>query len=195
MPATNRQPAWDKIKVGIIPRANIREAIRRHPKASLHVRTGTEIYDLPKAQLLALASKLGINIKARLSDTEYDLTGLTSDETYFPFSGIIEFPITMGISEFTVSRRVRLPYEHSPDWAYLDPRSGEERLGDTAWKFGGLEVETVSETPTGVETSWEECDGLTAPGLWSDEMWQAVEGLIDADCRRQDAERRATMDD
>ena len=156
-------PAWDKVKVGLIPRANIRAAVKGHPGAAHHVGFASEIDEMPKAQLLDLASRLGINIKATLKETEYDISGLGSDDTYFPFSGCVEFSITMGILDRVTVRCVRLQYKHSPDWAYLDPRTGDERLGSMAWMLTGLEVEALNESASGTEQSWGECDGLTAP--------------------------------
>lgn len=189
---------WKDVKLTAIGRQAIREAIRRHPQATAHVESSSQISQLKKSALLDLATKLGVDVAEKLKVTDYDF----SDLNHFPFNGVVEFDLTFGLLGKQVTRKARVNYEHSPAWAYFDEASGGERLGTEGYSFA-LEVQAVHEPTTTMSTTvrgrtvykhfpttWEKCDDLTELGVLSEEMMDEVFALIDRDCRAIDQARR-----
>lgn len=191
---------WKNTKLTAHARSALREAIRKHPSAAKFVRTSTEISSLRKAALLDLATNLGIDVEAQLQAADY--SHLWATKTVYPFAGVIEFDMTMGLLGYQTTRKVRLEYQSSPEWAYFDPDTGSEVLGREG---SSLVCEVHAEHGPGyrdqvtqngrqvwkeLATTWETCNDLTAHGIWSDEMWDAIDSLIDKDCREKDAANR-----
>lgn len=195
--AVNR---WKEVKLTAHARQVIREAIRRHPSATQHVKSSTEISKLPKTALLELATKLGIDVLEKIKATDYDFSNLNA--VAYPFHGTVEFDVTFKLLGLEVVRKARIHYDHSPAWSFFDVESGGERIGSESSSFT-LEVQaehaptTLTDiTENGrtvwkqVPTKWEKCNDLTEMGILSDEMMEAIFELIDRDCREQDSARR-----
>lgn len=191
---------WKDIKLTAVARQAIREAIRRHPQASTHVKSSAQISQLKKSELLDLATKLGVDIAEKLKATDYDFSDW--DPGAFPFKGVVEFDLTFSLLGKQVTRKARVSYEHSPAWAYFDVASGGERLGTESYAFT-LEVQAVHSPTTTMSTTvrgrtvhkhfpttWEKCNDLTELGVLSEEMMDEVFALIDRDCRAVDQARR-----
>lgn len=197
---TKMMDRWKDVKLTAVARQTIREAIRRHPQVTTHVKSSSQISQLKKSALLDLATKLGVDIAEKLKATDYDFSGF--DQGAFPFKGVVEFDLTFGLLGKQVTRKARVNYEHSPAWAYFDAASGGERLGTEGYSYT-LEVEAVH-TPTTTmstnvrgrtvykhfPTTWEKCDDLTEIGVLSEEMMDEIFALIDRDCQATDQARR-----
>ena len=209
---TQNKTKWSQIKLTTEGRSKLRTAIREHPDAAKYVRSGTEISGLNKASLLNLAEKLEIDYGAILNSPtgEYSWLGSVNAQTGMfapdPFSGVIEFPFTMGLLDLTVTRQARIRYTHTPVWVYFDPNTCHEVVPSGDGGSFVFEVQSIAETEiyyTGddrarrgrairrkLETDWEPCNDMTEIGIWTDEMWDAINNIIDKDCRRQDEENR-----
>lgn len=203
---------WSTIKLTQQGRSKLRTAVREHPLAAQFVRSSTEISSLSKAGLLDLAVKLGIDYQQVLDAPEDEYPEIGSFEArtgaFAPkaFSGVVEFDFTMGFLGKSVTRRARVKYDWTPDWVYLDSESGREIVPFGQGGSFSLEIQSVNEsvvhysgedalkrgrtTRARGTVDWEECNDLTELGIWTDEMWDAFEGLIDRDCRAQDAANR-----
>ena len=204
--ATQTKPKWSDIKLTNEGRSRLRSAIRLQPAAGQYVKSGTEVSLLNKVGLLNLAVKLGIDPIAVIEAGEDPGVGSIEESTGAfaenPFSGIVEFDLTMSLLGKTVTRKARIHYTHTPDWAYFDPQKNQDVL---LYNEGGtyrLEVQSLVEGVvhyTGEDAiergrtirrkpapDWEKCDDLIEWGIWTDEMWDAIDKLIDKDCRRID---------
>ena len=53
-----------------------------------------------------------------------------------PFSGSIEFKLTIRALDERVIRRARVNYTYTPTWSYYDVRSCKERAGEPVLDFG-----------------------------------------------------------
>ena len=53
-----------------------------------------------------------------------------------PFSGSIEFKLTIRAFEKQVIRSAQVNYSYTPAWAYYDAQSREERIGVISLDFG-----------------------------------------------------------
>lgn len=179
--------------------SNLREAIRKHPHATLIVRSLDELWSHEKEKLLEIALRLGINVAELLNNKEFDHQ---AEEEEWPFAGVIEFELDMTVFEKTVTRIVRLHYQHSPPWPYFDVNTKTEMLGNKSWHFR-LEIKSkldswawfsAEESDDGkakrATSNWEQCNDLTAVGVWSDEIWDEIDRMIDEKCQIQDQANR-----
>lgn len=208
--ATQVKSKWSKLKLTNEGRSRLRSAIRLQPAAAQFVKSGAEISKLNKVGLLNLAVKLGIDPVSLLQSNEDPGIGSIDAGTgafaRLAFSGVVEFDFTMSLLGKTVTRKARVCYSHTPDWAYFDTKTQTEVLPFNEGSSYGFEVQSVVDGVvhyTGddaikrgrtvrrkLEVDWEECNDMTELGIWSDEMWDAIDDLIDKDCRAQDAANR-----
>lgn len=204
--ATQAKLKWSDIKLTNTGRSRLRSAIRLEPTAGRYVKSGAEVSKLNKVELLNLAVKLGIDPVAVIQAEEDPGIGSTEKRTgafaASPFSGIVEFELTMSLLGKTVTRKSRIHYTRTPDWAYFDLLTNQDVLSYGEGTSYRLEIQSIVEgvvhysDEEAVERGrtirrkgrpdWEKCDDLTMWGIWTDEMWDAIDELIDKDCRRID---------
>jgi hypothetical protein len=167
---------------------------------------------LSKVELLDLAVTLGIDpsdvVQSECDPGIGSIDDATGAFALDPFTGKVEFDFTMSLLGKTVTRKARICYSHSPDWAYFDTKTGNDVLTFTRGGSFRFEVQSLVDSVVHhsgedaikrgktvrrkQEAAWEECNDMTELGIWSDEMWAAVDDLIDRDCRAQDAANRKT---
>lgn len=208
--ATQAKPKWSGIKLTNEGRTRLRSAIRLEPTAGRYVKSGAEVSKLKKVGLLDLAVKLGIDPIAVIQAEEDPGLGSIEESTGVfaakPFSGMIEFDFTMSVLGNTVTRKSRIHYTRTPDWAYFDLLTNQDVLSYGEGTSYRLEIQSIVEgvvhysDEEAVERGrtirrkgrpdWEQCDDLTMWGIWTDEMWGAIDELIDKDCRRIDQTNR-----
>jgi hypothetical protein len=67
-----------KLRLPVLARDQLRRKLRTHPKIKRHIVRLDAISRMPKAELLALAKKLGINVRARVDHVTEHGKGLES---------------------------------------------------------------------------------------------------------------------
>lgn len=189
-------------------RSALRAAVRESPRATQFVKSSTEVSKLTKSQLLDVAHKLGVNVDEVLAGatSEYPHIGSAEEQTgaFAPhfFKGFIEFDIKTSILGCETVRKARMEFVHTPDWAYFDTAKGREVIG---WEGSTLTLKVLAEHDTvvthheqvngktivrRVRSEWFGANDMTEVGIWSGETWDAIDALIDKDCRRQDRANR-----
>lgn len=107
-----------------------------------------------------------------------------------PFSGHLEFTLTIGLLGKKVERDARIKFELVPEWPYLDPTTNKIVEG---WPRSEMSIEVLSKPFYGSrserEPRWVGVD-LFEEGILNKPIWEAIDDNIDRQCKSIDAERR-----
>ncbi|HZH11162.1 MAG TPA: hypothetical protein VEZ24_12425 [Microvirga sp.] len=160
-------------------RTALRKQLRTHPEIRKHVKTVSEINSYKKAKLLALATKLGID----LDETKRNAFQMV--RLNHPFEGTLEIDIAFELLGQKITRKLRITQEFTPQWDYFD--LNEQMVVTTAgggmsdkWEIYAihehLEVGEKGRRARVRKPSWVPMEDLYKDGI----LTQAVEDLIDA---------------
>ena len=207
--ATKSKPKWSNVKLTNEGRSRLRSAIRQKPECCQYVKSGSEISAMNKVQLLNLAFKLGIDIMAVLEAKEYSTYGNLEEDLSPPFSGTKELDFITGLFGKTVTRKIQLQWDYTPDWAYFDSKTGKDILHSGPYIEGwglGVRLQAVEEFSVSTVTSksgknewvdqefkegeWIEFHDLLNFGLITPELFPAINELMETESRAQDAANR-----
>lgn len=205
-----RKPTAAQPKLTAAARAILKAKIRVHPDAASHVKSSFEVSKLKKAQLLSIARKLGIDIDAVIKQAELNPKAmgveveLQAEKTEgYAFSGEIEFDLEISMLGTGFQRKGRITYQHTPEWNYLSPVTGKERLGSGSSTFK-MEIMAILEREAWESQSgrvvkrknnpyWTEVGELLQDGVLPESLMDTIFDMIDDDARRQDAINRARV--
>jgi hypothetical protein len=191
-------------------RTILQSALLSHPDLPRFVDSQSRVFNMTAAQLLDLAGKLDVDVGATISATEklhstkafledYEARSSYS-EKYPAFSGHLEFELEFRLLGQVVTRKARVVYEHTPDWAYFDlikktAMFGLERLLMWIEVLAIPERETefgkyaASRADADFLPRWTKLDLFeegVLPEAIREEMWR----LIEEKSRGEDSQRR-----
>jgi hypothetical protein len=113
-----------------------------------------------------------------------------------PFSGSIEFKLTIRAFDERVIRNALVNYTYTPAWAYYDVRSRKERDGDPRLEFG-LSLLAVprsdrnrSPSPSSKEPYWVPVGQLLTVGVLRTQIYDQLRSRIDAEALNLDRGNR-----
>jgi hypothetical protein len=130
------------MKLTIAVRNALRRELRNHPEIKQHVSSIAEVSRLRKKELLALAKKLSIDVKALMMEEDRKFPQLLKEhkteealETMFEeeelerfrhsekcpaFEGTLEFDVKIELLGKSVTRKARVIWQYTPEWEYYD---------------------------------------------------------------------------
>jgi hypothetical protein len=116
--------------------------------------------------------------------------------TPFPFTGSIDFKLTIGAFDVRVVRKACATYTYTPAWPYYDVQSGKERIGDLQFEVG-LSVlalprsgrSRTSDIPS--KRYWAPLGELLTIGILSARVHDQLRCRVDAEAR--DTDRRSRV--
>src|SRR5262245_44168317 len=170
--------------------------LRKHPDIGQHVANVAEIDRIPLLKLMKLAQKMGLDANAVIEKTEEEENELSRYSMRHPgFRGELEFDLTISFLGSTVTRKAKVVYEHTPEWAYFD---WNKRAEFTGWHGTAYHIEVAAapqqdheDGTTTFETPyWVHLEDLAHNDVLPFEMWDALLDAVDDKCRAEDAERR-----
>lgn len=129
-------------------RTALRKIIRNHPNVTDFVKTKSEVNNLKRDDLIALADNLGMDFIQELQDAvestfQWESQMEHSSDPNFtpPFEGEFVFDVTLSALGVESPMRAKVEYLYTPEWQYLCPvqkRLKYRRAGGTF--KGHLEV-------------------------------------------------------
>ena len=204
----------ETVRLSAIERQFLRHAVRTHPEVLGEVRKLSDISALDKRSLIQVAEALDINVAAaksgapvyhlpRWDSVEGREQQRQSDEK-LPFVGSIEEPMTFLFAGGSTIRTLRVSYELTPEWPYIDLETCSEvlRTGQTDLTYelsvrqaatsitsrGQGKTQRRSSTPT-----WVNCTELAYEGVFGRAFENAVTERIEEVCLRENQMRRAAL--
>jgi len=199
----------EELKLPVPARDELRRRLRKHPDIRKHVAIKS-IQTLDKAQLLALAEKLGIDAKAIIEEAtktiEADVEWAKGREhrdysrKWPAFKGELEFDMAFDFLGQRITRKAKVVYEHTPEWEYFDLRKHAPYVGSEGTMYH-LEILAVPQEyhdggpMTFGEPHWVEMPDLLCDEVLPHEAWDPVFGAIDEKCKIEDAARRLAAAD
>jgi hypothetical protein len=115
--------------------------------------------------------------------------------TMGPFTGSIDFQLSIGAFNVRVLRKARLTYAYTPAWPYYHVQSGKERSGEFQLEVG-LSILTqprsdrsrTSDIPA--KRYWAPLGQLLTIGIWSTRVHDQLRCRVDAEARDADCKNR-----
>lgn len=201
----------ETIKLSAQERQFVRYAVRSHPDVLSQVRKLSDISALDKRSLLQVAEALGIDIDAAKSGTLWDnhpkwdseegreLMRRSAEKP--AFSGAIEEPMTFVVGGVAITRTLRVSYELTPEWSYVDPETGAETKG---WEQSTTTYElSVHRDITSIQSGgqgksrqrrskevWVNCTELFAHDVLGQQFDDLIDDRIDEACLRENKARK-----
>ncbi|MPZ36176.1 MAG: hypothetical protein GEV13_35395 [Rhodospirillales bacterium] len=115
-----------------------------------------------------------------------------------PFSGSIEFKLTIRAFDKQVIRKALVNYTYTPTWPYYDVQSRKERDGDARLEFG-LSLLAVprsdrnrSVSPPSREPYWVPVGQLLTVGVLRTQIYDQLRARIDGEARDLDRDNRVS---
>jgi len=115
-----------------------------------------------------------------------------------PFSGSIEFKLTIRAFDTTVVRKAMVIYSYTPTWHYYHVRSRKEQAGDSHLDFG-LSLLAIprsdrnrTSSSSTKEPYWVPLGQLLAVGVLRTSMYDHLRARIDAEAQHLDRINRIT---
>ena len=115
-----------------------------------------------------------------------------------PFSGSIEFKLTIRAFDKQVIRKALVNYTYSPSWSYYDVQSRKERVGDAQLEFG-LSLLAVprsdrnrSISPPSKEPYWVPVGQLLTVGVLRTQIYDQLRERIDGEALNLDRDNRVS---
>jgi hypothetical protein len=109
-----------------------------------------------------------------------------------PFSGSIEFKLTIRAFDKQVIRKAQVTYAYMPNWSYYDVRSRKEQDGESRLEFG-LSLLAVprsdrnrSTSPPSNEPYWVPVGQLLTVGVLRTQIYDQLRARIDAEALNLD---------
>ena len=194
-------------RLPVLARDQLRRKIRKHPSIKRHVERPEAVSQMPKADLLALAKKLGINAKAIVEHAiehgkgmesvleEEELDRWRHSLRWPAFRGHYPFDITLEIRGERVTRQARVEYKFTPEWEYFDTQKQAPYVG---WPgiVMSMEILTVPEEyDDAAKPTWVEVGELLSEHVLPSEIIDDLRDAIEEKCRKEDSERRQAVAD
>jgi hypothetical protein len=182
--------------IDTLARHYLGKGLSRHPDIAKHIERVEDVEQMGMYSLLDLAKKMGVDADSLIRATEADERALSDYSFRHPgFKGEMPFDLTISLLGHTVTRKAKVVFTHTPDWAYFDLWKQAEFTG---WPMSSyhIEVEAVpeeyDEDDNRVEgqREWVRLEDMTKDGVVPTETWDAVLDAVDEHCKREDAERR-----
>lgn len=194
-------------------RTNLRYALRSHPDVLNQVEKLSDISELTKDALLEAAGTLGIDVDEAKAGNFPDQLSYDSPEgrekflraTEEPaFTGSFEEPMTFVLLGKTVTRPLRVSYEMTPAWPYIDEETGEEVQG---WEASSIsyeflvrrEVGLIGNGPDGKarkrgqREEWVNCTELFMSQMFGDHFDEVIDDKIEEACLRENRARKQRL--
>jgi hypothetical protein len=203
------------VRLSAKERQFLRQAVRSHPKVLEQVPRLSDISALTKNSLIQAAVALGINIETAKAGPLEDDRPLwdsvegreqrrRSDEKP-AFVGVIEEPMTFLFAGESATRTLRVSYELTPEWPYVDLEAGSEVRG---WEQGSFTYElsarrtysTVSSDGQGKArqssstAAWVNCTDLVCEGVFGRSFEDTVNDRIEEACLRENGIRKSVLE-
>lgn len=196
-------------------RTNLRFALRSHPDVLDQVEKLSDISELTKESLLEAAEALGIDVdqaKAGNLPNQLFYASVEGREKFLTstekpaFKGSFEEPMTFVLLGKTVTRPLRVSYELTPAWPYIDEESGEEVQGweasSTSYEFlMRREVGLIGSGPDGrarkrgKKEEWVNCTKLFMSQMFGDQFDEVIDDKIEEACLRENEARKRRLKD
>ena len=113
-----------------------------------------------------------------------------------PFSGSIEFKLTIRAFDASVNRKALVTYTYTPTWPYYHVRSREERIGEFQLDLG-LSVLAVPRSdkgrtapPLANEPYWAPFGQLLMVGVLRTQVYAQLHARIDDEAQHTDRDNR-----
>ncbi|MPZ36179.1 MAG: hypothetical protein GEV13_35410 [Rhodospirillales bacterium] len=114
--------------------------------------------------------------------------------TYFPFTGSIEFQLSIKALGVSVVRQAHLDYAYVPDWSYFDLQAGDERTGvfqlDARLRVLARPQSGTSPGKRSARRSWAPVSQLLTTGVLSKRFADQLRRQVDAETRGIDRRNR-----
>ena len=114
----------------------------------------------------------------------------------YRFMGAITFDLRMRLLGTSLKRQLRVSYEYTPPWPFIDPESGAEITGREKLTLDlDILARPRAEGSRGLrgaelEPYWTSAKELLAMGVLNWRVYGQLDELIDAEARSRDLERR-----
>ena len=102
-----------------------------------------------------------------------------------PFTGSIEFKLTIGAFDVRVLRKARITYAYMPAWSYYHVQSGTERSGEFQLRS---DESRTSDIPG--KRYWAPVGQLLTIGILSTRLHRQLRCRVDAEARGADRSNR-----
>ncbi|WP_439533230.1 hypothetical protein [Polymorphobacter sp.] len=198
------------IKLSAKERTNLRYALRSHPDVLTQVGKLSDISALNKTTLLEAAQELGIDIEAAKAGDHLARAAWDSPEAAEQrrrseekpaFVGSFEEPMTFELLGSSITRTLRVSYELTPFWPYVDDETGEEVQGweQSSMRYDFLirrEVGVIGSGPGGKarqrreKKEWVNCTELFIHQMLGDDFDKVIDDKIEEMCRRENKARK-----
>ncbi|TYC78519.1 hypothetical protein [Novosphingobium sp. BW1] len=202
--------ASQAIKLSAKERTNLRFALRSHPDVLSQVHKLSDISALNKAALLEAAGELGIDVEAAKAGDYSSMAPWDSPEGIEQrrrsdekpaFFGSFEEPMTFVLLGQSITRTLRVSYELTPSWPYIDDETGEEVQGweQSSMRYDFLvrrEVGLIGSGPAGKarqrheKEEWVNCTELFMHEMLGDQFDESIDDKIDEACLRENKLRK-----
>jgi len=196
-----------ELKLPVLARNQLRRELRSHPEARRHVAGLKDTIDqLSKPELLALAEKFGIDIKAIIDHSLDHGKGLESvleseelerwehNHKNPAFVGSLEFDISFTLLGRRAKRRAKAEYSFTPHWPYFDLSKKGPFEG---WPGSLISLHVLTalapdpeDDPELEAPHWVQLDEFIGEDIMPPELWDRIREAIDDKCRVEDAKRR-----
>jgi len=117
----------------------------------------------------------------------------------YRFNGAVTFDAQLKLFGVTVKRRMRVTYGYTPEWAFVDSTTGQEKTEARELKLA-LEVlaRPRAEIPASVTASehepyWTSANQLLKYGVLNRRIYERLTDLIDGEARVEDLELRGKL--
>ena len=114
----------------------------------------------------------------------------------YPFTGSVVFDVHLRLLGASITRQLRVNYQYSPSWPYLDPETGEEVTGMNEMRFD-LEIlarpraeKLPRRRPEDREPYWTPARELLAIRVFNHRVYEELNVMIDSDAHIEDLIRR-----
>lgn len=198
------------IKLSAKERTNLRYALRSHPEVLSQVRKLSDISGLNKTALLEAAHELGIDIQAAKAGELLPAATWDSPEAAElrqrseekpAFVGSFEEPMTFVLLGTSITRTLRVSYELTPSWPYVDNDTGEVLQG---WEQSSMRYEflvrrelgSIGTGPTGKarqrrgNEKWVNCTELFIHEMMGDDFDRVIDDKIGRMCAAENKARK-----
>jgi len=185
--------------IDVLARHYLSRGLSKLPEVAKHIADVGDVEKMGMWQLLKLAKALGVDADEVIRATEVEEREQLDYSSKYPgFRGELEFDWTVALLGQSVTRKGRVLYQHTPDWEYFDLHKNAPYTG---WDSSSYRIEMQAVPvedwdgegkPIPGTPYWVSLEDITQNDVLPNEVWEAVIDAIDAKCKVEDIERRAT---
>lgn len=194
----------------IAAEAELRRRLSRHPNTKQHISDRAEIEFLPKAQLLKLARRLTVDVKAIVEHAKENSEGFKGlydhddmaryehSQEWPGFVGKLLFPLSMNMMGRGFTRQARAQYSYTPEWEYYDLKLQRPHVGWAGSRIGLAVRAARADDHAGLRAgkkkrrergAWIDID-LVGRGVLPESVWDLIFAAIEDRCLLEDKLRR-----